>query len=294
MMKKYYSLGELLINYRKHFEITQNELAARLNVDVRTLQRWENNQTLIKPEKEEDVVMETLLPHQLIRNLNTTTPIPTFYDFSICKYSLTPLTNDLPNTLWLKKEDAIDSSEFIHPIKNDKYLKFIIQQLTRSKDAPHKINTNLILEAAKRLPELNFTIVDSSGLYAGHSIVFPITESVFLKLKEKKIAENEIELKDLTEVVIDSDRELYLYKFDLSADCNDNVRYLAQHYWRFFCKLQDKNYTFCSFSLRNDSYELNHNLGLELIWEDTERMKKEGLNTPPRFYAGNFKAFLSE
>ena len=69
-MKKYNSIGELLVDYRKIKQSSQAEFAARLNVDIRTVQRWENGSTLIKPDKEEDIVMETLLPYQLLRNLN--------------------------------------------------------------------------------------------------------------------------------------------------------------------------------------------------------------------------------
>ena len=84
-MKKYNTIGELLIDYRSINRLSQAEFSAKLNVDIRTIQRWENNATLIKPEKEEDIVMETLLPYQLVRNLNASVPIPTFYDFRIRK-----------------------------------------------------------------------------------------------------------------------------------------------------------------------------------------------------------------
>ena len=40
-MKKYKSLGELLIDYRKENELSQFDFAAQVNVDVRTVQRWE-------------------------------------------------------------------------------------------------------------------------------------------------------------------------------------------------------------------------------------------------------------
>jgi len=50
-MKKYTSLGELLQDYIKGNNIPQADFARRLNVDIRTVQRLGNNQTLIKPEK---------------------------------------------------------------------------------------------------------------------------------------------------------------------------------------------------------------------------------------------------
>ena len=82
-MKKYSTIGELLIDYRKINQQSQADFAASLNVDIRTVQRWENGSTLIKPDKEEDIVNETLLPYQLVRNLNANVPISTYYDFSL-------------------------------------------------------------------------------------------------------------------------------------------------------------------------------------------------------------------
>lgn len=44
---------------------------------------------------------------------------------------------------------------------------------------------------------------------------------------------------------------------------------------------------------RSDSCELNQAAGTKLIWEDKEQQAKLGLDTPPRFYEGNFDKFLS-
>ena len=87
-MKKYNSLGQLFIDYRAFNNMSQADFANLVEVDVRTVQRWEKDVTLIKSEKEEDIVMETLLPYQMIRNLNATISIPTYYDFKLRKYSL--------------------------------------------------------------------------------------------------------------------------------------------------------------------------------------------------------------
>ena len=101
-MKQYFSIGELFIDYRQENDLSQMDLSSLINVDIRTIQRWEKDITLIKPDKEKEIVEETLLPYQLIRNLNANVPIPTYYDFRIRKYALNKLNNDLPNAFWLK------------------------------------------------------------------------------------------------------------------------------------------------------------------------------------------------
>ena len=80
-MKKYSSIGELLIDYRSLNNISQIELASEFDVDIRTIQRWEKNMTLLKPDKEEEMIDITFIPYQVIRNLSAPFSIPTFYDF---------------------------------------------------------------------------------------------------------------------------------------------------------------------------------------------------------------------
>ena len=55
-MKKYCSFGELLVDYRIYSGLSQAEFASKIDVDIRTVQRWESDQTLIKPEKEEAII----------------------------------------------------------------------------------------------------------------------------------------------------------------------------------------------------------------------------------------------
>jgi transcriptional regulator with XRE-family HTH domain len=45
-------LALLLKEYRQKYGITQEQLASDLTVDVRTLRRWENQETIIKDKEE--------------------------------------------------------------------------------------------------------------------------------------------------------------------------------------------------------------------------------------------------
>jgi len=290
-VKKYTSIGELLSDYRENYKMSQVDFAANLNVDVRTITRWETNKTLIKSEKEKDLVIETLLPYQLVRNLNAVVPIETYYDFRIRKYSLAPLTNELPNAFWLS-EKINELTYRISTIEKEIDFDHIIKDIQFQKHSPKIIDKRLIQEAIKLLPELNLIVTDKSGYYAGHSIVFPINSSTFEKLKNKDISEEELKISDL--VNYKSKENPIFYNYDITADCNDNIFYLAHHYFRFFLKLQNKNYTFCSFTIRHDSFKLNEQLGLELVWEDYKEQKLRNLDAPPRFYVGDFKDFLSD
>ena len=86
-MKKYDSLAELIADYRESKGLTQLDLAGMINVDVKTIGRWENGLSLIKQDKEDDVVDALFLPHQVIHNLNSEHPISIFYDIDSRTYS---------------------------------------------------------------------------------------------------------------------------------------------------------------------------------------------------------------
>jgi len=289
-MKKYTSLGELLTDYRKIKNISQADLAVNLNVDTRTVQRWEKNITLVKADKEDILVQETLLPHQLIRNLNASNPIATSYDFSIRKYSLTKLSNTLPEASWFKTQMEIETKR-IRTIDYDKDIDYIVKHMQFHKPVSKNI-ANVIRESIKLLPELNLIIEDDSGYYSGHFLMFPINLNTYEELKEKKIAENELNIDCLINYKTQS--KPIFFGFDFTADCNDDIFYLLNQVLRFLRDIPNQNYLFCSIPLRHDNFELNKQAGLRIIWEGQKGKNKYGLEIAPRFQEGNFNEFLSE
>lgn len=289
-MKKYTTLAELLIDYREINKISQADFAAKVNVDTRTVQRWEKNITLVKHEKEDEILNETLLPYQLIRNLNASKPIPTFYDFSIRKYSLSKLTNTLPDAFSFKSKIE-SATKRIRKIDYEKDIDYIVKHMQFHKTITKKI-ANVIKESIKILPEMNLIILDDSGYYSGHSLVFPIKNETYEKLKSRMMTEDELDIKDLTNCRIQ--KNPVLYGFDITADCNDNIFYMISQILRFMRDLPNQNYLFCSIPLRYDNFCLNEQAGLKIIWEGKRGMNKYGLEVAPRFQEGNFKDFFSE
>jgi transcriptional regulator with XRE-family HTH domain len=287
-MKKYEAIGELLMDFRKINNMSQAEFATKLSVDTRTVQRWENGITLIKPEKEEDLVNVTLLPYQLIRNLNASKPIPTFYDFSLRKYSLTQLSNTLPQASFIKAN--IDrATKRIRTNVFEKDIDYIVKHIQFHKTISKSI-TKVIEESIKLLPEMNLIITDDSGYYSGHSLIFPIKQDTYEKLKNRKMAEDNLTVEDLVNYKLQT--KPIFYGFDITADCNDNIFYLLNQLFRFVRDLPTQNYLYCATPFRKDSYELNEKAGLKIIWEEKKRLNEYGLEISPRFQEGNFKEFL--
>ena len=287
-MKKYYSFGELLVDYRIYSGLSQAEFASKIDVDIRTVQRWESDQTLIKPEKEEAIIDVTLFPYQLIRNLNASIPIPTYYDFRINKYALTELNEELPKASWFKQQ-LENSTDRIRAFDYESDYDYIAKYMEFHKELPNNIK-EVIRESVKIIPDMNLIITDDSGYYSGHSLIFPINRKTFNNLKSKKILENEITVDDL--VNYRTQDLIILYGFDLTADSNDNMFYIVNHLLRFLRDLPNQNYLYCATALRYDTYKLVDKLGLKIVWEEEKEKNNLGLEYSRRFQEGDFREFL--
>ncbi|AUS05335.1 helix-turn-helix domain-containing protein [Pseudotamlana carrageenivorans] len=287
-MKRYYSIGELFKDYREFNGLSQIDFAASIKVDLRTIQRWEKNLTLVKSEKEEDIVLATLMPYQLIHNLNAAVPIPTFYNFKTRKYSLSEQNSELPNLSWYK--DQLDlTTQNIRTIDYDLDIKHINYYI----DSLHKddsyVNDELIREAVKLLPELNFVFTGRTGYYAGHCIVLPIKETTYLKLRNREITNKNLRATDLINPNY-LERPIY-YRYEITGDCNETIFYIMAEFFRYFKKL-NKKYLLCGYTERDDNYHLNLEIGLKNVWEDKALQETLGLDYPPRFIEGDFDHFL--
>jgi len=287
-MRKYKNIGELLVDFRKINSMSQSDFASILDVDTRTIQRWENGTTLIKAEKEEEIVMATLLPYQLIRNLNASIPIQTYYDFSLRKYSLNKLNNKLPIASWFKA-NLDKATGRIRLLDHEADIDYLERYMQFHK----KISRNLsevIRESARLLPEMNLIITDDSGYYSGHSLIFPIKRETYDRLRSREMRESELTVEDL--VHPDRMKRPIYYGFDITADCNDNIFYITGQLLRVTRGRPDQDYLYCATPFRSDNFELNKEMGLSIIWEGEKGINKYGLEMAPRFQEGNFKDFV--
>ncbi len=290
-MKKYTSLGELLIDYRLQNNISQVEFAAKMDVDVRTIIRWEANQSLVKQEKEKELLEKTFIPYQVIRNLNAAVTIPIFYDFTLRKYALSERSKELPSAEWIK-EEMNSPTRRIKSIKTKPDIDKIYKYLRFQHNPADLVSRQVIEEAAKLLPELNLIMFDKAGYYSGHCLILPIKRSTYQNLRDLSIRENNISVEDL--VNPGNADNLVFHFFDVNADCNENVFYLVGAILKFFNDYKFENYLASSITTRNDTYRINEQLGMKIVWENEPEQKDKAILSASRFYEGNFNAFLGK
>lgn len=289
-MKRYTSLGELIKDYRRVYDISQADLAIKVGADIRTIQRWEKDVTNIKLEKELDFVRATLLPFQLVRNLNALETIATYYDFKIRKYSLSRLTNDFPDAYSLKNK-FVDLTDRIRTISVEEDLDYIMQYLNLPEGKRRKAY-NMISKVIKLLPELNLIINDQYGNYSGHSIYLPISLADFDKIKNKEIEITDLDVSDLVDPK--TQETPVFFNYDSTADCNDNIYYLANRGFRFFKDLENQDYIYCAYNNRYDNTEFQKHTGLEVVWTNPVVEGSPIWEAPKKFIVGNFSDYLKD
>lgn len=289
-MNKYKTLGDLLIAHRAYHNLSQSDFASSIDVDVRSVIRWEKNETLLSGDTEKLLTKETFIPYQVIRNLNANLPIATFYDFDLRKYSLSKISSDLPDANWIKSRLNY-GTERITTISSDEDLNDIIRFIELQRNPQKSIDKNLILAAARMLPELNLIISDQSGYYSGHCIYFPISNAAYQRIKNRDMLENELQASDL--VNYKTQEQPVFYCHSITSDCNENFFYIIGEVLKFYRDLQSDNYIYSLLTSRHDSRLMSVQLGVKTIWEDFETQKKYNLLDTPRLVEGNFNAFFN-
>lgn len=285
-MKKYLSLAQLLIDYREYHRLSQVDLASKLDVDARTVIRWEKNESLVKHEKEIYFVKLLGIPHQVIRNLNTEHPIPIYFDFFRRIYSFSRLSQKVLSDSVFILDPEIDTGR-IHLISSEKDVEFIsyIQKLNKNYSP---LKPELLLEAARILPELNLVIYSHSGFCAGHISILPLKYATYLKIRNQEMQEKNLDFSDLTFDLNNVPQVFYYYS--LYADSVDNSYYMINRVMTHFKNSDYKEYVFAGISRRQEKIVFFKEMGLNVVW----RKQTAGGDVKLTLLEGNFDHYLSK
>lgn len=287
MMKKYHSLSELLKDYREQNDITQFELAGLLDIDVRTIKRWESRNSFLTDKLEKEISERLFIPYQVIHNLNSNIPLAIYYDLKKRTYSYTSTSLEVKHPAWFRDELPIEN-ERIYTISTEKDLDFIsrIQTLQGNK---YPLWKELIIHSARILPELNLILKDQAGFYAGHITILPLKKEAYQKIKDKKITESDLDLSDLTSD-LDSNKMVY-YFYSLYADTLGHSYFLMKGIFNYFKDLKLQDYNFAGITYRKSKITFFEKMGIKPYWQtqDNDDLIEEGV-----LMEGSFKQFLKQ
>jgi len=264
-LKKYSDLGALLVDYRKTFDLSQLDVASRLEVDVRTVARWEKNVTLIQPDKEQLLVESLSIPHQVIHNLNSERPIAVFYDIERRVYSHTALGSEVTDAGFFKEEFPTEPDR-IRIIGREGDIPFIIR-IKELYSHEHGLGPRMIEKAVQLLPDLNRVLLDQSGFYAGHSVVFPLKVEVYEQLRNQEILEHDLKPIHLA---APSREDFVYFIYSIYADSLVSAYLIMAPFFQYFRQHNVDRYTVAGLVYKDSISRLFRQMGLKVAWETTE------------------------
>ena len=264
-MKRYNNLSEILIDYRGHKGIAQIDLAGILDVDVRTVSRWEKGVSLIKPDKEKAFAEILFIPYMVLRHLNSENPLPVYYNFNERIYSLNAIGKKIVDSSVFKIDLPADDQEVSVPGKEEDYS--FVNRIVEAKGKVPYASEFMLKKAVSLLPELNLILFDQAGTYAGCMAVLPLKQKVYEKIKNNELNETVITARDLVDNV---EREPFVYfYYVLYADSFGSTYYLTRH---LFSQLQNNSHKqdsiFAGVSCTDNQIRLLTDMGLKQYREE--------------------------
>jgi hypothetical protein len=195
----------------------------------------------------------------------------------------------MPDANWFR--DQLDKkTDRLMQIDFEKDFDYLIKYMGMHRNLNKNIK-NVIQEGIKMVPEMNHILHDDSGYYAAHSIILPITNEAYLKLRSNQLKDVDLELSDITNYKLQK-TPIFL-AFDVTADCNENFYHIINPCIHFLQSLPNQNYIYCGIPYRHDNYELTEKAGLKIIWEDKIKNIERKGHFSRRFIEGNFTQFLN-
>lgn len=278
-MVKFTGLSELLKSYRTKNNLTQIDLATVLEVDARSVIRWEKGLTLINRDKEEEFLEKLSIPFQVIHNLNSDPPIAIFYDFERRHYAHSAFDAIVNNASFFSNE-VTSEEDVVSSIKTRQAIDYALDFVHLKEKVDQQKLVDVLQKSADILPEINLIAVDQSLHFSGQVSIIPMTliESEAIINSAKALVDFNPSLpKDVNEPVC-------FYVLSIHADSMHTAYYLRTRFFEFFKNCRYKNYTVIA---KPESEHLTH-------WKQTGLRPIESKDELPLHLSGDFNAFLSE
>jgi transcriptional regulator with XRE-family HTH domain len=287
-MKYYCGLTEFLKDYRDKHGLSQAELAAKLDVDIKTVSRWESGKSFIRPEKVAEVAEKLFVPYQFLHNINSCNAVKMFYDIDMRIYSFSAAGTKVPD-ISLFKIDMPDDDVIIRKIEGEEDLQFVIKS-DNYRIPDRKLKKDLIKGAANILPEINLIIIDSTNTYAGYTVFLPLRKEVYDWLKNKEISQDDLSEHDF--VVNTGHGDFVYYFYTLYADSFKSTYYLMKRVLNYFSKLKSKDYLITGITFTEVLTDILKDMEFHDVWKE----KLDGVHENESrkiLMEGDFKKYMA-
>ncbi len=201
----------LLRAWRNYRNVSQAELADKINVSERELRRWECGSHKANIENLSDIAEATGIPMPVLVSLNSQQPI--YYSIKERRYTFSFIeTHGYIRTELLKNvKNNNNTLSALTPIKTLRQINNVIEYNNDLYNTSTPLDASIIDLARKLIPDLNFFIKDSFGHYAGHFVTIPLKDSCYEKFRYRIIKEGNIKSTDLISNFNDIPYTFFIY-----------------------------------------------------------------------------------
>ncbi len=271
---------ELLKEYRTANQLTQEDLAEKLEVDVRSIARWEKGLTSFSRDKEASFAESLSIPFQVVRNLNSDPPFATYYDIARRTYANSAIGSVVMHASFFIDEFPKED-ENLRTISHPKEIEVILNH-RKEVSQTEVIDAEVLKTAAQLLPELNLVALDHSSFFAGHLCILPLTQQSMQKLINQELKPWEIKTHHLESKMAQPNQ---FFVYSTYADSIASAYYVMHRLFAYFKEKQFPNYTVCCVAETEENVKLWKQTGLKSPAAITN-------GTLPCLLAGDFDMFL--
>lgn len=289
-LTSYSNLGALLSSYRDKFRIKQAALAGEIDVDPKTLSRWENQNNLSQ-ENLLRLAKRTLFPFELLVRLAH--GIPTLYNITSHRMAYSTFDTDFINRKLLQEElfnaGADDNIEITRASESlDDVLKQKRQIYSKDRWVPNEV----LAQASRLAASLNLVARGHHGTYVGHLFTLPLKKAAHNALRTQERHEGDIRSVDLISPDNPDLGTLHIYSFHASTS---HVAYaILQHLVRALMldweHLVECDCSLTRYPVTEDGLELSIKMGLRQVFPDPREHTRFKTEIIPEFREGRFRS----
>lgn len=287
-LKRYSNLGTLLSDYRDTLGIKQAVLAAEINVDPKTLSRWENQNN---PGQENllRLAQRTLFPFELLVRLAH--GIPTLYNVTSHRMAYSTFDTDFINKKLLRDElfdaGADIDIEITHASES---LADVLKHKRHIYSKKRWVADEVLARASTLAATVNLVARGHHGTYVGHLFTLPLKKTAHHELRTQKRHEGDIASADLITPDSPDLGTLHIYSFHASTS---HVAYaILQHLVRALMlsweHLVECDCSLTRYPVTEDGLELSTKMGLKQVFADPREHTRFKTEIIPEFREARF------
>jgi transcriptional regulator with XRE-family HTH domain len=279
----YKTLGALLRDYRRTHRIKQARLAKEIEIDQKTLSRWEGgsspgHENLLR------LAQHTIFPIELL--LRLAYEIPTLYNVKSHRMAYSGFDTDFVNRKLLQKELFVGGPDTTIEVTQARdSLAHVLRRKRQIYTEARWVADKVVGRASELAPPLNLVAHGYGQTYVGHLLVLPVNKSAYQALRSQGRRERQIELADLVDLHAPDLGALHIYSLHASTS---HVAYILLQRMiiallQSWDQLEKKGCYLTRYTVTEDGLELSSKMEMREVFTDVAEHRSARTEVVPEF-----------